>query len=196
MAALSESVGSFGNWQVVGRIADVVTIVAAALALLSLYPLYTTWRTRPKIVIGVVTDSFGIAEVQVFHESGSAGIAKYFTVGWGVLNEDNVSMLGDGYGWPEWDRYKALRVEFVEGEPAGVTEDYTNEWMKVRIPSNGGFMVEASWQQPLRQWRRATKVVLWTQSDRANGLPPRKLGRRDAKRASSASLKQRPVVRN
>ena len=195
MTALSESVGLLGTWQAVGRVADVVTIVAAALALLALYPLYTIWRTRPKIAIQITPSSFGNAEVQVFHEAGSASIAKYFTVGWGVLNEDNVSMLGDGQVWAEWDPYKAVRVEIVEGEPEGVTEDYTNEWMKVRIPRNGGFMVEASWQEPLRPWRRAKKVVLWTQSDRTKGAPPRELGRREAKRASDASLKRRPVAR-
>ncbi len=194
MTTLSEVVAPLGSWQVVGRVADAVTIVAAALALLALYPLYTTWRTRPKIAIRMTPPSYGIAEVQVLHERGSAGIAKYVTVGWGVLSEDNVSMLGEGHLWAEWDPYKTVRVEFVEGEPAGVTGDSAKEWMKVRIPSNGGFMVEVSWQHPLRPWRRVQKVVLWTRSDRTIGAPPRELGRREAKRVSDAALRRLPVA--
>ena len=184
-------------WDAAGRVADGVTLVAALLALLALHPIYSIWRTRPKIAVRITPFTTGSMEVQFFHDVGSASPARNFIVTWGVLDEANVSMLGDGHWWmePGLAPYGAVRVEIIDGEPIGVTADYTDDWMKVRVGEDNGFIIDASWQRSIRSWLRERKVVLWTQSDRSNGLPPRELKRREAKRASDSVLRGQPVSR-
>lgn len=168
------------GWGALGRIADVVTILAA---LLAFFGLLTTWLTRPRIE--VVTSMLGRAlYVSVQHTKGSSP-ARNLYLGLGFLDDHGIARAGDGLmPWASALLAGDSRL-LVLYDPEDMTfgNEPNDQEMRFPLGPTSGVIVDISWQRPILPWLRTRRVLLWPRVDRAAGRLPALLKGRAAERA-------------
>lgn len=172
---------------VVGWIANILTIVAAIIALLGVA---ATWLTRPRLQLTAHAHSAASASINLHHGKGSAP-ARNLYLGWGAgIGDDGIAMMGDGGGlWttmlvPGTGRTLTIfdPKEMFFSSPASESET------RFEAPAPAGFIAELSWQRTMVPWLRTNRVVLWSKAARIAGEPPIVLKGRAGARAYASAM--------
>jgi hypothetical protein len=182
------AVASVDGWSVVGRIADIVTIVAA---LIAFFGVLSAWLTRPRINVSAYSHDGNSAFVNVEHVKGSSP-ARNLYLAWGGLDEHGSARFGDGANpWvPTLLPGDSRSLHIFDPGSVSFGSDPSDREVRLPISKPFGIVMDISWQRPTLPWLRSRRVVVWTQTARAAGEVPKVLKERAAARAYADAMKQ------
>lgn len=172
-------------WVVFGRIADAVTILAAALAF---FGLLSTWLSRPRVEVTAYSTGPTDAYVNLTHVKGSSPLRNLY-YGMGILNADGVAMAGgDGPLTPTLLAGEGWYFRLYDPEVLTIQGDPQPKETRITTKRPWGVILDLSWQRPLLPWLRTRRVVVWSQEDREAGMAPVVLKGRAAQAAYSKAM--------
>lgn len=156
-------------WSAFGRAADVLTVIAAVVALAGLL---WTWMVRPRLDVSVsYSDDYHVL-ISIRHAKGAAP-ARYLSLGRVWLDASGRSKAGDAS--PLW------LPELLPGAWQSITMFDPGRYFQtpppppessVELGADDGAVCYVSWQRPLVPWLRTGVAVSWLPSDRAAMRPP------------------------
>ncbi|GAA1955050.1 hypothetical protein [Agromyces allii] len=157
------------TWVALGRVADLVTLLAAALAFSGLA---STWLTRPRVSFTAQWDSKDLATLRVQHFKG-ASPARNLYLGYAKFDESGALRSGElSSPWlATLVPGEAHTITLFDpkgatfGSPPSATE------RRIPVPQLGGIVVDVSWQRPMLPWLRTRRVYVWRAKSALLGAP-------------------------
>lgn len=155
----------------VGWIANILTIIAASIAL---FGVAATWFSRPQLEVTAHANGSSGATIGLFHTKGSAPASNIF-LGWGAgVGDDGVAMMGDGQMLWTSILVPGSGKNLVIHDPAQwhLLSPPREDETRLEIGPEGGFVAKVSWQRTMVPWLRTNYVVHWSNSARKAGQSP------------------------
>lgn len=161
--------------------ADVLTIVAAGIAL---WGIYAVFRSRPRVSIDVSDFGRYAVSIRIRNDEGTEPLRDVL-VAKGLLDEDGFLTTWDGSGqWvPSIGPKQMLIVLIFDPEETQMQGEPRSHELYHPIDVPAGALMEITWRHPLVPWKRVHRAIRWTLSERAAGTLPKTLKGRAAKNA-------------
>lgn len=165
--------------------ADVLTIVAAGIAL---WGIYAVFRSRPRVSIAVTDFGRYAVSIRIRNDEGTEPLRDVL-VAKGMLNGEGTLTSWDGSGqWvPIVGPNQALLVLIFDPDETKVTGTARPHELNHPVGRGAGVLMEITWRDPLVPWKRVHRAIRWTLDERAAGILPTTLRGRAAKRALRAA---------
>ncbi|GAA4063675.1 hypothetical protein GCM10022282_26450 [Agromyces indicus] len=173
-------------WSSIGQAADLLTIVAALLAISGAM---SSWLTRPRVSVTATARGADSAQVYVTHVGGSRP-ARNLYYGIGILDDVGAARSGDLSSPWHLELVPGASYYFEIFDPENVVFAGPKGERETRIPLKrpSGLVLDVSWQRPLLPWLRTRRVIVWSVSDRGSGRHPRVLRGRKAARVFDSAM--------
>lgn len=144
-------------WLVFGRTADVLTVIAALIAIAGIA---SAWLSRPRLSITVDSDSS--LRVHVRHVTGAAP-ARNLAYRQVMLNDGGEPHAGDGFiPWASalaMGEFKLL--EFFDPASHFYSSPPRDFETRMPLPAGHGVVLMIEWQRHMAPWLRTSRVVVW-----------------------------------
>jgi hypothetical protein len=172
-------------WLGFSRAADVLTVVAAAIAILGVI---SAWLSRPRLTIHPFI-SQSVLTVSIINSRGSRPAYNLDWI-WEGLNDLGEARHGTGEPWQNALHPGEGRTLYLY--PVDTQLDYATDPRDVTLPHllpDEGALVVFRWKHPVVTWVRAWAMLLWTRDAREASQPPELLRGIAAWRAYRAAHK-------